>query len=93
MDAVDDVLQGAPGNTPEAEAPLPVPAVPSADEADSVVHLGVMLRLEVVHPPGIVAGGRPGWIGVVTLHTTACCSITVVDITFTKYQFTNITSL
>jgi hypothetical protein len=30
---------------------------------------------------------------VVTQHTTACCSIQVVDITLVKYQFTNITSL
>jgi hypothetical protein len=30
---------------------------------------------------------------VVTQHTTACCSIQVVDITLVKYQFINITSL
>jgi hypothetical protein len=30
---------------------------------------------------------------VVTQHTTACCSIQVIDITLMKYQFTNITSL
>jgi hypothetical protein len=30
---------------------------------------------------------------VVTQHTTACCSIQVVDITLVKYQFTNITPL
>jgi hypothetical protein len=28
----------------------------------------------------------------VTLHTTTCCSMPVIDITFTKYQSTNITS-
>jgi hypothetical protein len=32
-------------------------------------------------------------IDVVTQHTTACCSIQVVNITLVKYQFTNITSL
>jgi hypothetical protein len=30
---------------------------------------------------------------VVTQHTTACCSMQVVDITLVKYHFTNITSL
>jgi hypothetical protein len=30
---------------------------------------------------------------VVTLHTTACCNMSVIDITFTKYQSANITSL
>ena len=30
---------------------------------------------------------------VVTLHTTACCSMPVVDITCAKYQSANITSL
>jgi hypothetical protein len=30
---------------------------------------------------------------VVTQHTTACCSMQVVDITLMKYQFINITSL
>jgi hypothetical protein len=36
----------------------------------------------------------PGWeIGVVTQHTTACCSMQVVDIILVKYHFTNITSL
>jgi hypothetical protein len=36
---------------------------------------------------------KGGARGVVTQHTTACCSIQVVDITLVKYQFTNITSL
>jgi hypothetical protein len=35
------------------------------------------------------AGRRP----VVTQHTTACCSMQVVDITLMKYHLTNITSL
>jgi hypothetical protein len=30
---------------------------------------------------------------VVTQHTTACCSMQVIDITLVKYHFTNITSL
>jgi hypothetical protein len=30
---------------------------------------------------------------VMTLHTTACCSMPVVDITYAKYQSANITSL
>jgi hypothetical protein len=30
---------------------------------------------------------------VVTQHTTACCSMQVVDITLVKYHFTNITYL
>jgi hypothetical protein len=30
---------------------------------------------------------------VVTQHTIACCSMQVVDITFMRYHFTNITSL
>jgi hypothetical protein len=33
------------------------------------------------------------WPGVVTQHTTACCSMQVVGITLVKYHFTNITSL
>jgi hypothetical protein len=32
-------------------------------------------------------------IRVVTLHTTACCSMTVIDITCAKNHFANITSL
>jgi hypothetical protein len=32
-------------------------------------------------------------ITVVTLHTTVCCSMPVVDITFMKYQSANVTSL
>jgi hypothetical protein len=31
LDAVDDMLQSAPGNTLEEEAPLPVPGVPPAN--------------------------------------------------------------
>jgi hypothetical protein len=44
-------------------------------------------------------GGERAWEkataqgDVVTQHTTACCSIQVIDITLMKYQFTNITSL
>jgi hypothetical protein len=34
-----------------------------------------------------------GMLGVVTQHTTAYCSMQVVDITVVKYHFTNITSL
>jgi hypothetical protein len=51
------VLEGAPGNAPKAEAPLPVLGVPLADEGVSVVHLSVVLRLEVVRPPINVTGG------------------------------------
>jgi hypothetical protein len=32
-------------------------------------------------------------LNVVTQHTTACCSMQVIDITLVKYHFTNITSL
>ncbi|KAK1695554.1 hypothetical protein QYE76_012251 [Lolium multiflorum] len=56
MDVVDDFLPGAPGNALEAEAPLPVPGVPPADKAGGAVHLGTVLRLEVVRPPGIIDG-------------------------------------
>jgi hypothetical protein len=41
------------------------------------------LRLRVLHAV----------LDVVTQHTTACCSMQVIDITLMKYQFTNITSL
>jgi hypothetical protein len=45
--AVDDILQGAPRNAPEEDAPIFVPAVPPANEAGGDVHLDVMLRLEL----------------------------------------------
>jgi hypothetical protein len=57
------MLDGAPGNALEAEAPLPVPGVPPADEAVGAVHLGVVLRLEVVRPLVVVTGGGLGGIG------------------------------
>jgi hypothetical protein len=56
-ECVDDVLEGAPGNALEAEAPLPVPHVPPVDEVIGVVHLSVMLRLEVLRPPALLPVG------------------------------------
>jgi hypothetical protein len=47
----------------------------------------------VIHLRKLAAVLQTSALGVVTQHTTACCSIQVVDITLVKYQFTNITSL
>jgi hypothetical protein len=63
VDAFDDGREGAPRNALETEAPLLVPCVPPADEAVGVVHVGVVLCLEEVRPPVIVAGGGLGGIG------------------------------
>jgi hypothetical protein len=53
-------------------------------------------EMEGGQEPGSPQGGAAQPLAappVVTLHTTACCSIQVIDITLVKYQFTNITSL
>jgi hypothetical protein len=46
------------------------------------------LKFELDKLEGLLTGES-----LVTQHTTACCSIQVVDITLVKYQFKNITSL
>jgi hypothetical protein len=56
VDAIDDGREGALGNAPEKGGPVLVSRVPPTDEAVGAVHVGVVLRLEEVHPPIVVAG-------------------------------------
>jgi hypothetical protein len=49
--------------------------------------------VSVVHGLVLSHDGVEDFVAVVTQHTTACCSMQVVDITLMKYHFTNITPL
>jgi hypothetical protein len=50
-----------------------------------------LMKIVLVHVTSKIIVLLP--LTVVTQHTTACCSMQVVDITFVRYHFTNITSL
>jgi hypothetical protein len=53
-----------------------------------------LLRIQCLRGLTLMESGVNIWlIGAVTQHTTACCSMQVIDITLVKYHFTNITSL